>query len=427
MVSLSTGRHRILTADSGFSDGGPRYSPDGRHLLWHSHNIRRAYNDQGRLTLFERRGGRTRRLAPRFDRAMGNVQWAPDSTAVFMIVEDRGRQGICRLGLADAMPEVVAAGGTITGFDVAQRGRRVAYSRQTFSQPPALFACAADGRDERPLHSPNRAHLARIALGATREFTVKGWGGEPVQIWVAYPPNFDPKRKWPLVHSIHGGPHAAHHDGWHWRWNMQLFAAQGYVVVGVNYHGSSGFGQKWLESITGQFGTKEYADTEAATDFLLRQGYIDRNRLVATGGSYGGYMVAYMNGHTDRYKAYVCHAGCYDWVSMMATDGYLFLAKELGAFHWDDPARVMKQSPHNFARRFKTPTLVMHGELDYRVPATQGLQYYDTLHAKQVPARLVYFPDENHWILKPQNSRLWFNEFFAWIKRHAAPGAVRRR
>src|SRR5206468_1545233 len=200
-----------------------------------------------------------------------------------------------------------------------------------------------------------RALLGRARLGETHEFSVKGWRGEPVQVWVIYPPNFDPKKKWPLLHSIHGGPHAAHTDGWHFRWNTQVFAAHGYVVVGVNYHGSSGFGQAWLETITGNYG-----------------------------------------------------------------------AKELAAFHWDNPARVMKQSPHNYARRFKTPTLVIHGELDYRVPATQALQYYNTLWARNVPARLVYFPDENHWILKPQNSRLWYREFFDWIKRYAAPGPSRR-
>ena len=138
-------------------------------------------------------------------------------------------------------------------------------------------------------------------------------------------------------------------------------------------------------------------------------------------------MVAYMNGHTDRYKTFVCHAGCYDWVSMMATDGYRFFADELGAFHWDNPARVMRQSPHHYVKRAKTPTLVIHGELDYRVPATQALQYYDTLKAKNVPARLVYFPDENHWILKPQNSRLWYREFFDWVARYAPGGPARRR
>jgi dipeptidyl aminopeptidase/acylaminoacyl peptidase len=236
---------------------------------------------------------------------------------------------------------------------------------------------------------------------------------------VTYPPGFDARRKWPLLHTIHGGPHAAHEDVWHFRWNTQVFAGLGYVVAAVNYHGSSGFGQKFLETITTRYGEKEMADIEAGTDFLLRQRYIDRQRLTATGGSYGGFMVAYMNGHTDRYRAYVCHAGCYDWVSMMATDGYRFFADELGAWHWNDEARVMRQSPHHYVRNAKTPTLVIHGELDYRVPATQALQYYDTLKAKDVPARLVYFPDENHWILKPRNSLLWYREFFAWLERHA--------
>ncbi len=426
-INLATARHRTLTATSGFSDEYPRYSPSGRHLLWRSFNTKRAFNDQGRLTLQDRRTGDTRRLAPRLDRATAHAAWAPDSAAIYLGIEDRGRVGLYRLRLGDAMPVPVAAGGTLNGFDVSADGKRIVFGRASLSSPVALFAIGHDGSGERPLDSPNKALLSRVALGATREIAIKGWRGEPVQIWITYPPNFDPKKKWPLLHSIHGGPHAAHTDGWHYRWNTQVFAAQGYVVVGVNYHGSSGFGQKWLESITAMYGTKEYADTEAATDFMLRQGYIDRQRLVASGGSYGGYMVAYMNGHTDRYRTFVCHAGCYDWVSMMATDGYMFFAKELGGFHWDKPAQVMAQSPHHYAKRFKTPTLVMHGELDFRVPATQAFQYYNTLHAKGVATRLVYFPDENHWILKPQNSRLWLREFFDWVKRYAAPGPARRR
>jgi dipeptidyl aminopeptidase/acylaminoacyl peptidase len=421
-VSLVTGRHRTLTADSGRGDAAPRYSPDGRYLAWNSYNLKRAFNDQGRLMLYNRRNGSSRRLLPRLDRATARHAWAPDGATLFALIEDRGRQGIYRFGLGDPLPTRVAPGGLISGYALSRDGRRIAFDRSTLAHPPALFAIGSDGRGERPIESLNRALLARVRMGATREITVRGWGGDPVQVWVTYPPNFDPRRKWPLLHSIHGGPHAANFDGWHFRWNAQVFAGQGYVVVGVNYHGSSGFGQRWLETITGDYGRREFADIEAATNFLLRQRYIDRERLVASGGSYGGYMVAYMNGHTDRYRTYVCHAGCYDWVSMMATDGYLFFAKELGAFHWDNPARVMKQSPHHYARRFKTPTLVVHGELDYRVPATQALQYYNTLKARGIAARLVYFPDENHWILKPQNSRLWYHEFFTWIRRQTTRG-----
>ncbi len=426
-VSLASRKKRVLTATTKMSDAQPRYSPDGRAIAFHSFDTKRTFNDQGHLTLYDRRSGAMRRLASKLDRATSHVAWTPDSRALLATLESHGRVGIVRLPLDAATPSLIVPGGTVGGFAQSRDGSVLAFDRASVQAPPALFACRADGSGERSIESMNRALLARHATGEVREVTLKGWGGEPVQMFVVYPPNFDPQKKWPLLHSIHGGPHAAHVDGWHYRWNTQVFAGYGYVVAAVNYHGSSGFGQKWLETITGQYGKKEYADVEAGTDWLLRQGYIDRSRLVATGGSYGGYMVAYMNGNTDRYRTYVCHAGCYDWVSMMATDGYHFFADELGAFHWDNPARVMKQSPHHYVKHAKTPTLVIHGELDYRVPATQALQYYDTLKAKEVPARLVYFPDENHWVLKPQNSRLWYREFFGWIARYAPGGAAPKR
>ncbi len=426
LLNLSSGRWRNLTADSGMSDEHPRYAPDGRHIAYHAYDVQRAFNDQGHLRMIERRTGAWTRLAPGFDRATTHHQWAADGSALLFLSEDRGRIGLCRLPLGEATPVLIVGGGTIGSFSRSRDGAVLAFDRSGHSHPPRLFAVRADGTGERAIESLNHALLARHALGETREFTVKGWGGEPVQVWVTYPPDFDPRRKWPLMHSIHGGPHSAFHDGWHFRWNSQVFAGTGRVVVCVNYHGSSGFGQAFLETITGRYGEKESADIEAATDFMLRQGYIDRARLTATGGSYGGFMVAFMNGHTDRYRAFVCHAGCFDWVSMMATDGYAFFARELGAFHWENPARVMKQSPHHYVQNAKTPTLVIHGELDYRVPATQALQYYDTLKAKRVPARLVYFPDENHWILKPQNSRLWYREFHGWLDRHSAKAGAGR-
>ncbi len=419
VVNLRTQRVKNLTAASGLSDEHPVYSPDGTRIAYHAFDTARAFNDQGQLRILTRKTGRSVRVAPAFDRATNHLQWTPDGAALLSLTEDRGRVGLWRHPLTDAMPAELVRGGVISGFAQSADGRVLAYTRDTAKHPPALFAAQGDGTGERPIESLNRALLARHACGDVREFTVKGWKGEPVQMFVTYPPNFDAGRKWPLMHSIHGGPHASHHDGWHFRWNTQVFAGQGYVVAAVNYHGSSGFGQKFLETITGRYGEKEFADVDAGTGYLLRQGYIDRQRLTATGGSYGGFMVAYMNGHTNRYRAFVCHAGCYDWVSMMATDGYRFFAKELGAFHWDDAPRVMRQSPHHYVKHAKTPTLVIHGELDYRVPATQALQYYNSLKAKDVPSRLVYFPDENHWILKPQNSELWYREFFAWLARFA--------
>lgn len=427
LVNLATKRRKVLSEGSQMDDSGPVYSPDGHFIAQIASDTRRSFNDQGHLRLVDRRSGKHMRVATRFDRQCAHVQWAPDGRSLRFTAEDRGRTGIWSLAMDATMPTLLVHGGSVGNFAQSRDGKVLAYDRAAANHPPALFACMGDGSGERSIETLNAAVLARHAMGETREMTVKGWGGEPVQVWVTYPANFDPKKKWPLLHSIHGGPHAAHSDGWHFRWNAHVFASWGYVVAMVNYHGSSGFGQKFLETITGQYGKKEFADVEAATDHLLARGYIDRKRLVATGGSYGGYMVAYMNGHTDRYQAYVCHAGCYDWVSMMATDGYLFFAKELGAFHWNNPAKVMEQSPHHFVKRAKTPTLVIHGEQDYRVPATQGLQYYNTLKAKGVPARLVYFPDENHWILKPPNSALWYREFRSWVSSHAPGGTAVRR
>ena len=427
-LDLHTRRKRVLTGGSGMDDAGPVYSPDGRFIAQVAYNTRRAFNDQGHLRIIDRRRGTWQRVAPRFDRQPAHYRWTPDGRALLLTVEDRGRVGLYKLPLRDPAPVRLVAGGVVAGYAQSRDGSVIAFNRASAAHPPALFACRADGGGERSIEALNASVMGKHAFGETREYTIKGWGGEPVQLWVTYPPGFDPKKKWPLMQSIHGGPHAASQDGWHFRWNSQVFAGQGYVVAMVNYHGSSGFGQKFLETIAGQYGRKEFADVEAATDFLIARRYIDRKRLVGTGGSYGGFMVAYMNGHTDRYRTYVCHAGCYDWVSMMATDGYRFFARELGAFHWDNEPKVLSQSPHHYVKRAKTPTLVVHGELDYRVPATQALQYYDTLKAKDVPARLVYFPDENHWILKPQNSRLWYREFFGWIRRYAPGGpAIRGR
>jgi dipeptidyl aminopeptidase/acylaminoacyl peptidase len=298
--------------------------------------------------------------------------------------------------------------------------------RNTMSTPPAVF-WSAPGQNERRIDRLNEEVMGQIKLGEVREARIKGFGGDSVHMWIVYPPDFDPKRKWPLLHNIHGGPHSVWGDNFHFRWNNHVFAAMGYVVVCVNYHGSSSFGQRYLESIEHQFGKREFADVEAGTDFMLKEGYIDRARLAAAGGSYGGYMVAWMNGHTDRYKAYVCHAGCFDWVGMFSDDAWYWFPKELGAWYWDDLRKVESQNPRAAVKAMKTPTLVIHGLLDYRVPDAQGLAYYNTLKAKKIPSRLVFFPDENHWILKPRNSRLWYREVQAWLERFAAPGGRKRR
>jgi dipeptidyl aminopeptidase/acylaminoacyl peptidase len=296
---------------------------------------------------------------------------------------------------------------------------------------PARAHVHAPGEAPRRIERFNDALMARLHLGRHEAIQITGALGDPVQVWLFYPPGFDEKKRYPLLHVIHGGPHTAVGDNWHYRWNNPLFASQdgGYVVAVVNYHGSTGFGQAFLDSITHRWGELELQDIEAATTELLRRPYIDPGRVYATGGSYGGFMVAWMNGHIPpgRYAAYVCHAGCFDWTGMFADDAWSWHAKELGGWYWADPARVQAQSPSTFAGQMATPTLVIHGALDYRVPDAQGLAYYNTLKALGVEARLLWFPDENHWILKPHNSRQWHAEFFAWLRRHGGAAATGRK
>ena len=369
--------------------------------------------------LVDRKSGKADRLAANWPRSVGtygsaNPLWSADDSAIVFAAEDAGVQHLWSLPLDAAAPEVIARGGHVMSFSPSADGRTIVYTKASIDHPARLHVLDAQG--DRRLDRLN-TFLDKIPFGKWESRTVKGWQGVPIQTFVIYPPNYDKKKKYPLLHSIHGGPHAAHMDTWHYRWNVQAFAAQGYVVAAVNYHGSAGFDEPFLGSIDGDLGPRELADTEAVTDILIKEGIVDKNKLYAAGGSYGGYMVAWMNGHTDRYKAYVCHAGVYNWVSQFGDDGYLWLNQELGVWPWENLEKYQSQSPHTFAKNFKTPTLVIHGELDYRVPYYEGLEYYNTLRAKGIAARLVVYPDENHWILKPQNSRLWYREFFAWLKR----------
>jgi dipeptidyl aminopeptidase/acylaminoacyl peptidase len=326
--------------------------------------------------------------------------------------------------VATKKAHIVAQGGWVQGFDV--KGDTVVTAQDSMVHPARAYAVRLNvAQDAAPLRmeSFNDTLLARFKFGAYESIEYKGANaiGKHTQAWIIYPPNFNARKRYPLLHSIHGGPHTSSGDTWHYRWNNQVFASgngtQDYVVMCVNYHGSTSFGDAFKDSITHRWGELELKDIEAATTLMLKKPYIDSKRVYATGGSYGGYMVAWMNGHVkkDRYKAYVCHAGCFDWVGMFADDAFEWHGKELGAWYWNDMQKVHAQSPHTFAKNFNTPTLVIHGALDYRVPDAQGLAYYNTLKARDIPAKLVWFPDENHWVLKPRNSKLWYGEFFDWL------------
>ena len=241
--------------------------------------------------------------------------------------------------------------------------------------------------------------------------------------FIVKPPQFDKSKKYPMVLLIHGGPQGAWLDSWGYRWNYQMWAARGYVTVLINPHGSTGYGQAFTEQISGDWGGAAYEDLMKGVDHVIKLGYVDPNRIGAAGGSYGGYMVDWILGHTDRFKALVSHAGVYNLTSMYATEELWFADWEFKGTPWDNPELYTKWSPHLSAKNFKTPTLVVHGELDYRVPVGEGLQLFSTLQRKGVPSKLLYYPDEGHWILKPQNSELWYKTVLDWFDQYLKPNA----
>ncbi|MCY7316388.1 MAG: S9 family peptidase [Rubrivivax sp.] len=424
-MDLRSGRSTVIAQDKAWDLSAPRYSPDGSRIAFTASQVGRKHTMPAHLALWDREGGAWRTVSEEWDHEVhAPLHWEDDGSAVLFCAEDKGRRHLWRFDLADKRAEVLVAGGWVGSFDKAA-GALVTLADS--AQHPARLHAHLPGSAPLRMDSFNDALLAGIAIGTVEEVWLTGALEDPVQMWLTYPPGFDAeaKKKLPVMHNIHGGPHTGPGDNWHYRWNTQLFAAQGYVVASVNYHGSSGFGYAFLDSITHRWGALELQDIEAGTDWLLKKPWVDRRRVFATGGSYGGFMVAWMNGHVKpgRYKAYVCHAGCFDWVGMFADDAYPWHAAELGAWYWDDMAQIHSQSPHASAKNFRTPTLVIHGALDYRVPDAQGLAYYNTLKALNVDARLLWFPDENHWVLKPRNSQLWYGEFFDWLRRHD-PGLV---
>jgi dipeptidyl aminopeptidase/acylaminoacyl peptidase len=445
-LELKSGRITTLVQDSDWDCSAPRYSPDGNSIAFTASHQGAKHTMPNQLAVLTKARGAAgadwQVLSGEWDHEVqAPLLWEDDGQAVLFTAEQQGRKHLWRFELAARRAELVVPGGWMQSFDKAA-GTLVTLA-DTAAHPPQLRA-HLPLQESRRIEDFNDALMAKLSIGHTEERWFDGASSAPsapaksgkaaraskagrpdkVQMWITYPPGMDAtsagsaKKKAPLLHLIHGGPHTAFGDAWHWRWNVQAMAAQGYVVACVNYHGSSSFGHAFLDSITHRWGELELQDVEAATDLLLIEPWADPQRVFASGGSYGGFMVAWMNGHVPvgRYAAYICHAGCFDWTGMFADDAYTWHAKELGAYYWDNLAQVNAQSPHAFAAAMKTPTLVIHGALDYRVPDAQGLAYYNTLKAQSVPARLVWYPDENHWILKPRNSRQWYGEFFDWLR-----------
>jgi len=429
-VDVRTRRVQTLVDDGRWEASAPRYSPDGRQVAFLAAEVGRHHTAPRQPALRDARG-RWRTLGAMADwdhEPDAPLRWSADGTALVFAAQARGRCPLWWHDIANGQNRVVFHGGWVQGFDLA--GDALVLAADAAAHPVRVLAGRVrEGADAlRRLETFNDATLAGVTLGEVREVEVAGAQGDAVQLWLTFPPGFDTRRRHALMHVIHGGPFSAAGDSFSYRWNPHLLASQGHVVAQVNFHGSSGFGWAFKHSLVGRQGELELQDIEAATDWLLAQPWADPQRVVATGGSYGGFLVAWMNGHVapGRYQAYVCHAGVFDRVATFSADSYPIRPKDLGALYWQDMGRVLAQSPMAHAGAMRTPTLVIHGAKDYRVPDTNGLAYYNTLKARGVPARLLWFPDEHHWVLQPHNSRLWYAEFMAWVGRYTALASRRK-
>jgi dipeptidyl aminopeptidase/acylaminoacyl peptidase len=426
------GTARNVTAANPADDSSPSYTPDGRFILFGRARRPEIDPDFVRLARYDRQGGSVQGLFEDWDGSPGGWAVTKDGQTVVFQAESRGRVHLYALPLfgekpgGTGEPRLVTAGGTVGGAKVGtgpDGNPVVVFTRSSMLQPGELYAVPLAGGTAKALTSFNAERLAGLDLGTAGEATFEGAGGDQIHMFLAYPPGFDKRRKYPLVQLIHGGPYGAFQDEFHYRWSAALFASKGYVAALVNFHGSTGYGQAFAESILGNHGDKPFEDIMKATDYLIAQGYIDEKKMAAAGGSYGGYMVDWILGHTDRFAALISHAGVYDLMGQYASDGTWGRSNNYGGSPWTDPAKVDLYSPSRYAKNFVTPTLILHGEKDYRVPVTQGINLFGVLQGKGVPARIVIFPEENHWVLKPQAALLWWKEVFAWLDKYIGEGA----
>lgn len=400
------------------ADASPQYSPDGKWIAWRM-QVRAGYeSDRWRLVVMERESGRINVLTENLDRHVTGFTWHPDSRRLAFTVEDRGRQQAQLISVNGGGIRSMTQGAThVDDLQFTADGKTLIYTEVTGASPTEIYKAASSGGAPEPLTRLNEAFLANHDLRKLEEFTVTGAESAQVHSYLLKPPNFDSSKKYPVLFMIHGGPQGAWGETFSYRWNQQVFATAGFVVVMPNPRGSTGYGTKFTDDINGDWGGRAYEDIMAVADYVSKLPYVDGDRMAASGGSYGGYMVDWIAGHTNRFKALVSHAGVYDLSSMGGeTEELWFSTWEFKGFPWQNQEMYDKWSPSRSAANFKTPTLVIHGELDYRVPYGQGLQLFTALQAQKVPSKLLVFPDEGHWVLKPQNSLLWYSTFLDWVE-----------
>lgn len=424
LVPMAGGEAKKISTSPG-NDSTPLYSPAGKLLAWKSMARAGFEADKSRLFIYDRASGKARDLSNDWDRSTGSFVWAADSKAIYLSAEDHGEQPIYFFGL-DAKQPVELLRLHADDLVLSQDGKALFFSLASIRSPNDIARLdvsqspGATKTNATPISvvQINDEVLSEIEMNPLEPFTFKGANNDDVQGFLLKPPGFDPSKKYPLKFLIHGGPQGAWGNSWTYRWNAQLFAATGsYVVVMINFHGSTGYGQAFTDSISGDWGGAPYEDLMKGLDYVEKTyPFIDKNREAALGASYGGYMANWVLGHTDRFKCIVSHDGVFNTESAYGTTEELWFNEwEFKGPPWKNRELYRKFSPHLFADKFKTPTLVIHGQLDYRLDVAEGFQLFTTLQRLGVPSKMLYFPDEGHWVNKPQNSQLWYKTVNDWV------------
>jgi dipeptidyl aminopeptidase/acylaminoacyl peptidase len=436
IVPVRGGAAKNITADNSASDSTPLYSSDGRYIAYRAQQRPGYESDRFRLMLYDRKTGEKKNLTEDFDHWVGTFAWAPDSKTIYFSAEHLRHSLIYAVATAGNPSRRSLVGGYDDDIAVTREGKNLLFTRMSFKAPIEIFGAdaTAEGCPARtgnvdkgkencsltkdwPITHVNDQLLSQISMSDVEPFWFKGANGDDVEGSLVRPPNFDASKKYPVKFLIHGGPQGAWGDDWSYRWNPELFAADGYVVIMINFHGSTGYGQKFIDAINGDWGGAPFEDLMKGLDYAEKTyPFIDKSRECALGASYGGYMINWILGHTDRFKCLVSHDGMFNAESAWgSTEELWFNDWEFKGTPYDNRAMYEKWSPHQYAKNFKTPTLVIHGQRDYRLDVSEGFQLFTTLQMEGVPSKMLYFPDEGHWVLKPQNSRLWYQTVNAWV------------
>ncbi len=420
IVPVTGGQAKNITADNPASDSTPLYSPDGNYIAYRAQQRPGYESDRFRLMLYDRKTGEKKSLADALDRWVGTFTWAPDSSTLYFVADSKGNAPIYEVKADTGHGRVlVHPDGYADDPAVVSGGKVLLFTQMSIAYPNQIrkSELAGASNDGQILADLNVAVLSQVSMSALETFNFTGAFGDPVEGFLLRPPNVDPSHDYPVKFIIHGGPEVPMGNLWSYRWNAELFAASGYVVIMINFHGSPGYGQKFIDEINGDWGGAPFEDLMKGLDYVeSHYPIIDKHRECALGASYGGYMANWVLGHTDRFKCIVTHDGMFNTYSAWGTTEELWFNNwEFKGTPYTSPDMYEKWNPRNAAKNFKTPTLVIHGQLDYRLDVSEGFQLFDTLQVMGVPSKMLYFPDEGHWVLKPQNSQLWYKTVNDWV------------